>query len=418
MWWDEDEDVSPLFTYDAHYDQPMSQDRWPIKPTKRWDAPHTFNDAIKLMDKYKQKKSEYADFNDFLALTALSANAIFDPFAKEDIPVSKEYDWLRDVADYIGEDEDIAEFAMRFMRLMNKTGKKKMKEMMGEGNSEVIKKMLEKQKASEQKKPGGKKGGTEESGRVGSGAYYRYLAQAMKTPMFDLAKSDIVKRAKSSKPSKTEYGRPQIKTVRKFLRKTYEMDYLTPEMLCLDDDQFDLHMYEGKLEVDLPHRIVKTKQQLIVLVDESGSMGWGDKQVALVHILDSFFKEVEKGNSEIFFSYFVRKRETFKKISTKEEIEKFKQTGFREPSGGNTEVGHILTTLAADLASGKIDGFEMSERTEVVVINDGEDTIGTIECDVPIHAFTLEEMNNDLLNATKRTKGQYFHVKGGSFQLL
>lgn len=410
--WDE-LDRGP-FAYAPHIDSNLN---WDITPDKRWNAPKTQKELTALADVHRQSKELY-DTKDMLNLLALSSRLVFDENEIYPDKPDPKTEWLYKAAPLIQKsDEDIFPSVMRFLRLVEKEGKQNVQKMLS--NPDKVEEALEEMKKQESPKkvPGGKKGGTGEDYEKGVWSMYESYMADKTFPSIGM--TDVMTRTKATKSDKFVFGIPKDKVLRTYMRKPSELQFLTEAALCMDDDEFYLNFADNRLPIELPMKEIKNKTKLFVLLDRSGSMSSTTKMCNTVHILNTMFDEVIAGNAEIYFSYFVWRRDKFIKIDSEETVEHFKTYTFSNPGGGTTTLGDILPTLAAEIQSGKVDGFEVTPTTEVVIINDGEDDVPPIHSIVPIHSFMLEETNTELVQLARSSKGQAFYVNhNGDFQLL
>jgi len=391
--------------------------KWDITPSSKWDAPKTLPEFQALVAENKLKSENYRQ-GDLEDLVALGSRLVFDDFEIYPDEEKADKEWLYKAAPLLLESkEDLFPAAMQFLRLVNKEGKSNIEKMLNSGKMDELKEMLEELEEAEGKIPGGKKGGTGEESS--NGVWNTWITESGKSKVPELGMLDVLTRAKAVQEKSFVVGTPKDKNQKTFLRKPSQFGFLSEESLCLEDDMFFQNFAEGKLEIVLPLKAVKEKQQLFLLLDKSGSMHRQTKMVASVRILDALFDQIIEGNTIVYFAYFVKGRETFRKIETQEDVDYFKSHIFQSPGGGDTFLGPILTTLSEEISSGVVDGFEVNTLTEVVILNDGEDYVAPITSKVPIHAFMLDKRNTQLEEVCKSSKGQAYYVNySGDFLLL
>jgi hypothetical protein len=174
------------------------------------------------------------------------------------------------------------------------------------------------------------------------------------------------------------------------------------------------------LSVDQPVESTESKQKIIVLVDFSGSMCEEKKQEWVLAILADRLKYCMKEECEIFFSFFLTlgglNHFKWTHIYNKETALNFWKNFNVNPSGGDTEVGLIIERIRQEVLAGKgffnLKNIDLSKDTpEILVINDGQDTVKTNELNWKTNAITLFDTNNEQLEKLcKRTGGKYIKV--------
>ena len=178
---------------------------------------------------------------------------------------------------------------------------------------------------------------------------------------------------------------------------------------------FDVKLLTKDLVVNVPVDRKEQKQKIIILLDFSGSMGEVEKQDWVNAILIDRFKYVMRGEAEVFFSYFVCSPDQmeFQHIHDKETVMRFWQTFSNEPDGGTTRVGAMVEKVAADIKMKKLHNLDIDlseEKPEILIINDGEDSIDSNKFPYKVNAICLMEQNNQLKNLCIATHGKQVHV--------
>lgn len=169
------------------------------------------------------------------------------------------------------------------------------------------------------------------------------------------------------------------------------------------------------LTVNVPVDRKEQIQKIIIILDFSGSMHEEQKQIWVNAILIDRFKYVMRGEAEVFFSYFVHDPEQlhFQHITNKEEVIRFWQTFSNEPNGGGTEVGEMVEYIANEISSHKLCNLQVDlsqEKPEILIINDGQDDIGTDAFPYKVNAVSLIEFNDDLRDLCLATGGKQIKV--------
>jgi hypothetical protein len=171
------------------------------------------------------------------------------------------------------------------------------------------------------------------------------------------------------------------------------------------------------LTVNVPVDRKEQIQKIIIILDYSGSMGDPEKQIWVNAILIDRFKYVMRGEAEVFFSYFVDDVEDlqFRHIKNKEDVIEFWRHFSNDPDGGMTEVGDMVEHIAYEIANGRLCNLDVDlsqEKPEILVINDGQDEIGTEQFPYKVNAVSLMEFSNELKDLCNATGGKQIEVVG------
>lgn len=169
------------------------------------------------------------------------------------------------------------------------------------------------------------------------------------------------------------------------------------------------------LTVNVPVDRKEKKQKIIIILDFSGSMSDYEKQTWVNAILIDRFRYVIKGEAEVFFSYFVHNpnQMKFQHIKDREDVVKFWETFSNDPDGGNTEVGDMVQRIADEVQAGKLMNLDVDlseEKPEILVINDGQDSIDVNEFPYKVNAICLMEYNSELEKLCVDSGGKKVHV--------
>lgn len=170
------------------------------------------------------------------------------------------------------------------------------------------------------------------------------------------------------------------------------------------------------LTVNVPVDRKEQIQKIIILLDYSGSMNEPEKQVWVNAILIDRFRYVMKGEAEVFFSYFVYDTDQlqFQHIKNREDVIKFWQTFSNEPNGGGTEIGEIVQYVADEVMHNRrlhnLDVDLSEEKPEILIINDGNDSVGTDAFPYKVNAISLLEFSDELKDLCLATEGKQIQV--------
>lgn len=186
--------------------------------------------------------------------------------------------------------------------------------------------------------------------------------------------------------------------------------------------------YEAKLVtkdliVNAPILKEESKQKIIILVDYSGSMNVKQKQDWILAILADRLSYCIKEECEIFFSFFLtlsdmgRGRHGFRfhHIYNEETALKFFREYSTAPSGGDTEVGRVINAIRDEIMDNhklfNLDIDLSKEQPEILVINDGQDSVKTQNLTWKTNAITLYDgRNSELEGLCKKTEGRYIFI--------
>lgn len=340
-------------------------------------------------------------------ITAAASREVF----QEIYEIPENLKWLKAIESRIAEDmSDIMDIGWKYAELLSEYSDSSLNSLAEDGELESMLQKMEK----DDKLTGGQKGG-EGSREFSTLDWDESLEAAEDIP--DIGFSEVLQRAKTVEKNLV-YGKPKVAIARKYYRKSEHIDFLTEESMCLDDDEFFHNMAEGKLEIDLPLRYEEERQYLLVLLDGSSSMSCGDKVEIVTKILEGLFEQVIQGNSVILLSYFVDTRDEVIVIDNETAVDEFKYFQYRDPNGGSTYIGDILKEIRPKIEAGNIDGVDIPTRTEIVIINDGQDHVDLKEFSIPITAFIVEEENQNLVTLCKNSGGQAYYAANRDFQLL
>lgn len=170
------------------------------------------------------------------------------------------------------------------------------------------------------------------------------------------------------------------------------------------------------LTVSVPVDRKEQIQKIIILLDYSGSMDAYEKQVWVNAILIDRFRYVMKGEAEVFFSYFVCSTGglNFQHIKNREDVIKFWQTFSNEPNGGGTDIGGIVEYVADEVVNKRrlhnLDIDLSEEKPEILIINDGQDSVGSNAFPYKVNAISLMSFSEELKDLCLATEGKQIEV--------
>ena len=176
-------------------------------------------------------------------------------------------------------------------------------------------------------------------------------------------------------------------------------------------DEFKRRLVNHELMVPLIFKKDKApKKVYALLIDRSGSMHTDTKIGMVRAMLLTLFKEVDKG-AVLYISTFEEGIDGWHRVATKEEAVEYYST-LKSPRGGNTEVGKCIAITQAEIAKRHIGEFQLEddESPEIIIVNDGQDTIHPTPTIAPVHAISIEQDNPALKALCLKSKGQYFNI--------
>lgn len=178
---------------------------------------------------------------------------------------------------------------------------------------------------------------------------------------------------------------------------------------------FPIKLLTKDLIVNVPVTRKEQKQKIIIILDFSGSMRETFKQDWVNAIMVERLKYVLKGEAEVFFSYFVHdvNQLHFQHIHDKETVYNFWHTFSNEPDGGTTLVGSMVNHIAKEISEKKLCNLDIDlseEKPEILIINDGDDSIDTKDFPYKVNAICLGQNNSQLKDLCVQSKGKKVFV--------
>lgn len=178
---------------------------------------------------------------------------------------------------------------------------------------------------------------------------------------------------------------------------------------------FKMKFLTKDLTVNVPVERKEQKQKIIILLDFSGSMSYPEKQIWVNALLIDRFRYVMKGEAEVFFSYFVNKPEKlqFHHITNREEVIAFWQQFSNQPNGGTTEIGDMVKYIASEIAQKRLHNLDIDlseEKPEILVVNDGQDHVGTDKFPYKVNAVSLMQFSEELKDLCIETNGKQVKI--------
>lgn len=156
-----------------------------------------------------------------------------------------------------------------------------------------------------------------------------------------------------------------------------------------------------------------SKQMVVLLIDNSGSMAQGDQKLAWVKaLMIDRLEGVSKGQSELFICWFENDvdNDNIIHISTKQNaIDFLKKNFIGNFNGGSTNIQKAVTSICEGIKTNRLGTHSLKgENPQIVVINDGQDDVDSnFKPEVTTHGFILGRDNNGMKSMISNCRGHY-----------
>ena len=160
-------------------------------------------------------------------------------------------------------------------------------------------------------------------------------------------------------------------------------------------------------------------QDIIILLDDSGSMRERAKINWVTALFLNRLEENKKGHCNIYISTFEDTVDGFQKLELKEGQTIFDLVAKTASFGrGGTDIEEAVSETIRQIKSGSLIGIDNKPielngiKPEILVINDGQDRINPkYHPDIALNTFCLFQHNEELKNISNRSGGQYYRVR-------
>lgn len=202
--------------------------------------------------------------------------------------------------------------------------------------------------------------------------------------------------------------RDAVGSICKYSHMEYYSELVSVDILAHFMPGFDEKFAEKNLPVRTKYRLEQKSENLIILVDRSGSMR--DDTDKTKAILRKKFKKI-RPEDKIFFSYFEARLDGFRKIDPSST-----DLFLKEPikaNGGGTNVNECIKEVIFSIQSGQIGNFMLSKKAhfEILIINDGQDSIDqSYHPPIKVHTISVEKQNQALKTLCLRSGGSYMVI--------
>lgn len=181
------------------------------------------------------------------------------------------------------------------------------------------------------------------------------------------------------------------------------------------EDNLIIDVITGNLQYEEVINFVKETTDIVVLIDDSGSMCKPEKIAWIKALILVLFEKVVHADSRLFIGLFETHVSEFVEIKTIEQRDIWIHS-FRSGYGGTTDIENSLEITVHQIKSGTLSGVPEpldGDKTVVFVINDGQDPIDPeFEVGHTTHAVALMDgWNTGVESVCKMTGGLYLFVK-------
>jgi hypothetical protein len=180
------------------------------------------------------------------------------------------------------------------------------------------------------------------------------------------------------------------------------------------DPTFKLKLVGKQFRVAQKYKYIIQKQQIYMMIDDSGSMHGMFSYVKAV--LAAVRPGILKGETELYLCRFLEECHKFKKITDIESFDKM-FAKFPAGSGGGTEVGDCVKEVADMISKGmwgKHPINDIGASVEIVIVNDGQDHVSGVP-EITTHALMFQHYeglkNEGLQEFCLKSGGTFNYVK-------
>ena len=181
---------------------------------------------------------------------------------------------------------------------------------------------------------------------------------------------------------------------------------------------FKTKLATKNLTVNVPVEKTEHKQKIIILLDFSGSMSSPEKQEWVLAILINRLKYAMLEEAEVFFSYFCHDPNSmyFYHVKDRKSAIEFWSRFSTMPNGGDTYIGSMINRINDEINNKhrlmNLDVNLSEEKPEILIINDGQDTVKTKDFVYKTNAISLFQRNEELKKLCLKNRGKYVTVSG------
>lgn len=179
---------------------------------------------------------------------------------------------------------------------------------------------------------------------------------------------------------------------------------------------YRLNLIQKNLIINAPIEKTEHKQKIIMLLDFSGSMNYDVKQDWVVALMMDRLKYAMKEECELFFSYFVHDTKAlhFHHVYNKKTALEFWSKFSTDPNGGDTRIGDMVNYIEKEIKLKRLHNLKIDlseDKPEILIVNDGQDTVKTSKFPYKCNAITLVDSENpELKRLCLQTEGKYIYI--------
>lgn len=232
--------------------------------------------------------------------------------------------------------------------------------------------------------------------------FLRYIALLSKKKAFE---------RKTGKLVRSQQGNVHKYTPMESFDEIFHMD-----MTSIVMPNFNTKLAQKDVYVRSRFEKVEKGQNIIIIIDDSGSMNQDEKKAMLRAALTLKLRDASDAHN-IYIGTFERSLYGFKKVEKGTRFEELRSFIFLNKGG--TDVNGCIKETIKQIKDRKLmkrggGHYDLSNDSfEVMVINDGQDHVDkTYHPAIKTHALCLMESNPDLKNVCHRSGGTYFYLAG------
>ena len=222
-----------------------------------------------------------------------------------------------------------------------------------------------------------------------------------------ISKLNTIKIGNSHKKVDSHMGTIKIRQ----MRGIHELQHVILHQLGMPKVLVRKSIIENQMMIVGRTTKVMLKQDIVVLIDDSGSMSINEKYLRVKALMLTLRPGVLDGSTRLWVGLF---EEDLYKKKCLDTVEKFDKWFAKFPRGskGNTEVEDVVKEAIKEVEGGKWgkNDFPALERPlEIIIVNDGQDTVLGVS-PVKTHAIILGNENEGLRRFCESSGGTYNYI--------
>lgn len=222
-----------------------------------------------------------------------------------------------------------------------------------------------------------------------------------------ISKLNTIKIGNSHKKVESYRGKINIRQ----MRGIHELQHVIPHQLGMPKVLVRKAIIENQMMIAGRTTKVMLKQDIVVLIDDSGSMSINEKYLRVKALMLTLRPGVLDGSTRLWVGLF--EEELYKKKCL-DTVEKFDKWFAKFPRGskGNTEVEDVVKEAIKEVESGKWGKHDfpvLEKPLEIIIVNDGQDTVLGVS-PVKTHAIIIGSENEGLRRFCESSGGTYNYI--------